>query len=56
MLFVDEFSRRNWVYILRHNGKVLEVFVKWKKQIENQTDRKIKVLHSDHDEEYEDQF
>ena len=36
--------------------EVLKVFVKWKKQMENQTDRKINVLHSDHDGEYEDQF
>ena len=43
VLFVDEFSRQNWVYTLRHKGKVLEVFVKWKKLMENQTDRKIKA-------------
>ena len=52
--FVDEYSRRNWVYTLRQKGKVLKVFVKWMKQMEKQTDRKIKVLHSDHDGECED--
>jgi len=44
------------VYTLRHKEEVLKVFVKWKKQMEDQTDRKIKVLRSDHDREYEDQF
>ena len=56
VLFIDEFSRRNWVYTLRHKGDALEVFVKWKKKMANQTDRKNKVLRSDHDGEYEDQF
>jgi len=32
------------------------VFVNWTKQMEKQNDRKIKVLHSDHDGECEDQF
>jgi len=27
--FIDEFQ--NWVYTLRQKGKVLEVFMKWKK-------------------------
>ena len=44
------------MYTLQHKGEVLKVFVKWMKQIEKQTDRKIKVLYSDHDGEYEDQF
>ena len=26
--FVDDFSRRNWVYAQRHKGEVLKVFVK----------------------------
>jgi len=56
VLSVDEFFRRNWVYTLRHKGEVLEVFVKWKKLMENQTDRKINLLQSDHNEEYEGQF
>ena len=32
------------------------MFVNWTKQMEKQNDRKIKVLHSDHDGECEDQF
>ena len=39
---------------LQHKGEVLKVFVKWMKQTKKQIDRKIKVLHSDHDGECED--
>ena len=27
--FIDDYSRRCWVYTMRHKGKVLELFVKW---------------------------
>lgn len=50
--FIDDFSRRVWVYTMRHKDEVLEVFVKWKKATETQTGRKIKVLRSDNGGEY----
>ena len=50
--FVDDFSRRSWVYSMHHKHKVLEVFKDWKKMIENQTNRKIKFLRSDNGGEY----
>ncbi|KAH9656605.1 hypothetical protein KPL70_022746 [Citrus sinensis] len=50
--FVDDFSRRVWVYTMRANDEVLEIFVKWKKLVETQTGRKIKVLQSDNEGEY----
>ena len=45
--FVDDFSRRVWVYMLKSNDEVFETFLVWKKMVENQTGRKIKVLRSD---------
>jgi len=45
--FVDKYSRWNLVYTLRHKGEVLELFGKWMKKMEKQTDRNIKV-HSSH--------
>ena len=42
--FVDDFSRRVWVYTMRANDEVLQIFVKWKKLVETQTGKKIKVL------------
>ena len=50
--FVDDFSRRVWVYTMKHKNEVLDIFVKWKKMIETQTGRKIKRLRSDNGGEY----
>ncbi|KAH9783052.1 Integrase catalytic domain-containing protein [Citrus sinensis] len=50
--FVDDFSRRVWVYTMRANDEVPEIFVKWKKLVETQTGRKIKVLRYDNGGEY----
>ncbi|KAH9706494.1 hypothetical protein KPL70_012223 [Citrus sinensis] len=44
--------RRVWVYTMRAKDEVLEIFVKWKKLVETQTGRKIKVLRSDNGGEY----
>ena len=45
--FVDDFSRRVLVYTLKSKDEVFETFLVWKKMVENQTGRKIKVLRSD---------
>jgi len=47
--FIDDY-RRCWVYTMKHKGKLLELFVEWKKNMD--TRRKIKVLHSDNGGEY----
>jgi len=44
--FIDDYSRWYWVYTMKHKGEVLELFVEWKKNMEKNTGRKIKVLHS----------
>ena len=38
-------------YTMKHKGKILELFVKWKKNMKKNTGRKIKVLRSDNREE-----
>ena len=50
--FIDDYSRRNWVYTMKHKHEVLEKFVEWKKRVELQTGRKIKKLRSDNRGEY----
>jgi len=50
--FVDDFSRRVWVFTMNNKNDVLEIFLKWKAQVENQTGRKIKVLRTDNGGEY----
>ena len=44
VIFVDDFSRRVWVYMLKSKDEVFVTFLVWKKMVENQTGRKIKVL------------
>jgi len=51
MVFIDDFSKWCWVYTLRHKEKVLKLFMEWKKNMEKNTRRKIKVLHSDNGDE-----
>jgi len=45
MSFIDDLSRHCWVYTMRYKGKVLDLFVEWKKHMETLTGRKIKILH-----------
>ena len=48
---VNDYSRRCWVQPMRQRVEALELLMKWKELMENQTGRKIKVLQSDHVEE-----
>ncbi|KAE8684184.1 Flotillin-like protein 1 [Hibiscus syriacus] len=50
--FVDDFSRRVWVYPMKTKDEVLGFFLKWKKMMETQTGRKIKHLRTDNGREY----
>ncbi len=52
--FIDDHSRKVWVYFLRHKFDVFEAFKKWKAMVENETGLKIKKLCSDNGGEYED--
>ena len=57
VIFVDDFSRRTWVYVLKSKDDVLSAFLKWKKMVETQTGRKIRHLRTDNGGEYcSDQF
>jgi len=41
---VDDYSKLCWVYPMRQRVETLELLVKWKELMENQTCKKIKVL------------
>lgn len=51
--FVDDCSRFTKVYLLRNKDKATEHFLKYKVEIENQLDRKIKRVRSDWRGEYD---
>ncbi|KAL0373808.1 UNVERIFIED_CONTAM: Retrovirus-related Pol polyprotein from transposon TNT 1-94 [Sesamum radiatum] len=52
--FIDDFSRKVWVYFLKQKSEVFAKFKLWKAEVENQTGRKIKFLRSDNGTEYTD--
>ena len=55
--FVDDYSRKVWVYFIKNKNGVLGIFLKWKKMVETQTGQKVKRLRSDNGGEYKnDQF
>jgi transposase InsO family protein len=52
--FIDDYSRKVWIYFLKRKSEVFSVFKKWKAQVENQIDRKIKYLRIGNGLEYRD--
>jgi len=51
--FIDDFSRYRVVYLLRSKDEAFDVFQKYKFEVENQLNKKIKRLRSDRGGEYE---
>jgi hypothetical protein len=45
--FIDDFSRNTWIYFLRKKSEVFDKFKEFKALVENQTEKKIKVLRTD---------
>lgn len=50
--FIDDFSRKVHIYVLKSKAEVFDKFVLFKKLIENQLDLKIKTMRSDNGTEY----
>ncbi|KAL0413818.1 UNVERIFIED_CONTAM: Retrovirus-related Pol polyprotein from transposon TNT 1-94 [Sesamum radiatum] len=56
MSFVDDFSRYTKIYLLRTKDEAAEMFLRYKTEVENQLDKKIKRLRSDRGGEYSTNF
>ena len=54
--FVDDNTKYCYVYLLKTKAEVIEIFVFYKNEVENQLNKKIKVLRSDRGGEYESPF
>ena len=52
ILFVDEYSKFTWLYLLKHKFDLLDIFKFFKAIVENQLDFKIKVLRTDNGGEF----
>ncbi|GJV20712.1 retrovirus-related pol polyprotein from transposon TNT 1-94 [Tanacetum coccineum] len=52
MLFIDDYSRKTWVYFLNEKSKAFEVFKKFKAMVEKEKGLKIKSMRSDRGGEF----
>ena len=50
--FINDFSRFIRVYLLRNKDETFDMFFSYKVKVENQLDRKIKMIRSDREDEY----
>jgi transposase InsO family protein len=50
--YIDDFSRKVWVYLLKSKGECLKKFKEFKALVETQSEHKIKVFQSDNGGEY----
>ena len=50
--FIDDHSRKTWIYFLKTKDEVFEIFKEFKALVENMIGKKIKTLHSDNGGEY----
>lgn len=52
VLFIDEYIRKLWIYVIRRKDKVFLIFKIFKMLVKNQSEKKIKVLRTDKGGEY----
>jgi hypothetical protein len=45
--FIDDFSRKVWVYVLKTKDQVPSVFKQFQVSVERETEKKIKCLRTD---------
>ena len=50
--FIDDFSRFTYVYLIRNKDESFDMFKRYKTEVENRKDRKIKILRSDRGSKY----
>ena len=50
--FIDDFSRNIWIYFLQKKSEVFAKFKEFKALVENQSEKKIKVLRKDNGGEF----
>lgn len=53
--FIDDFTRKVWVYFLKNKSDVFVTFKRWKSEVENYISLKLKCLKSDNGREYDSQ-
>jgi hypothetical protein len=56
IIFIDDCTRYCYTYFLKRKDEALEMFKHYKNEVENQLNKKIKVIKSDKGREYETLF
>ncbi|TXG52803.1 hypothetical protein EZV62_021972 [Acer yangbiense] len=49
---IDDFSRKVWLYLMKHKNEALKKFREWKTLVEKQSERKVKKLRTDNGLEF----
>ena len=52
VIFIHDFSRNTWLYLLKKKSEVFSKFKEYKALVENQIGKKIKVLRNDNGGEF----
>jgi hypothetical protein len=52
VIFIDDYSRKMWLYLLKSKYELLSKFQEFNAEIENLTNKKIKTLRKDNGGEY----
>jgi hypothetical protein len=47
VIFIDDYSRKTWLYLLKTKDEVFSEFQEFKAEIENLINKKIKTLRTD---------
>ena len=50
--FIDDATRKTWVYPMKNKSNVFSIFQRWKALVENEAGTKLKCLRSDNGGEY----
>ena len=52
VFFIDDFSRKTWICLLKGKNKLFSKFKEYKASVKNHIERKIKTLHLDNGREF----
>ena len=52
VVFVDDYSRYNWIFNMKHHSKLLQVYSNFAKMVETQFSKRIKIFRFDNALEY----
>ena len=50
--FIEDFSRKTWIYFMKNKDEVFRKFKEFKALIENHTEKKVKTFRSDNGREF----